>query len=487
MMKSYLALLVIAVVLYQLFDPLNLKQSQNSDHPSHLVPQTCWFSQPSQHKISCYRFIPTDLDGSASDFSLPVALFHARKPAADQPKEALAILLTRLGEPSDINAQYMSWWLDYMRQFGVQRDIVLLTQRGIGRSQPALQCEDQWRYAHQLFQQPFDATQRLQQHRQYQQQCWQFIQQRQLDLSTLSVQQDAADMAQLMSQLGYRRWHLLGDHYGADIGLELVRQAPATLASVSISAPTLAQHYDYAPVQQQLESLCQQDPDCNNLFSVDKAIQHLQPLAQHPYVYSIPSVWQKFLIDEPVHTVIDQSMTQFVIWMQAQYEDAARGLPDMLYQTLFDDSAQLASHASMVVNDRRWYDFNQPVIWAHYCNDRPTPFQQLDNWPKIVNSSECFWPHATTPAPIQSDHVVPLLWIDSALDIITNRAQLAQQLPAQTQRLYSVEQGYGLRGIDACVLATLNQFMRQPDAAIEQDCGGPILLNSVFGLASYDE
>lgn len=473
-MFRYVIAFGVMFLVYSFFDPLNLHSKQSHKNTA-LQAQTCWFSQPNDLDIHCYNFMPTNIAGDASGFKLPLAIFKAKHPPKDQATEALVIKLSRLGESDYINSQYMQWWVEYLAQFPRQ-DVILVGQRGVGRSQPRLQCFDQDRYAFRLFNQPFDAARLLQQHRQYQQACWQTMQQQGVDLSTLSLQQDADDLSQLMTQLNYPRWHLLAEYYGADIALQVAAQGPAHLASVIISAPQSAQYMDYAPVIAKLDHLCQQDTQCSQYVSVAQVMQTLSSLDQAPYQFDLPNNYQRYLVDEPIVTVADFQLLQFSLWMMAQYNSYSRTLPAMLYDLVLDKANLLGNLLADVVNDRLFFEYSQPVIWAHYCNDGFYDFNELDNWPKILTSSECAWPHPTTSARTASSSA-PVLYLESGLDIISDPTRLAMRLPSTAQRVYNPNQGYGLRALDACSLSAVYEFMQ--DGTVTTHCDGPIELDGI--------
>jgi pimeloyl-ACP methyl ester carboxylesterase len=98
------------------------------------------------------------------------------------------------------------------------RDLILLDQRGVGHSRPALDCAPIDDPASGLA-------------------CRNRLTARGIDLSAYTTQENAADVAELGPALGCRQVNLFGYSYGSLLALTVMRQQPQHIRSVILLSP----------------------------------------------------------------------------------------------------------------------------------------------------------------------------------------------------------------------------------------------------------
>nr|WP_243451902.1 alpha/beta fold hydrolase [Sphingosinicella soli] len=110
------------------------------------------------------------------------------------------------------------------------RDIVLLDQRGVGLSRPALTCPEPTR------DERLDGFESESERRDSVRACSE-ANAKIADLSAFSTAENAADVIDVARALGYDRWNILGVSYGTRLGLSVMRLKPEGLRAVVLDSP----------------------------------------------------------------------------------------------------------------------------------------------------------------------------------------------------------------------------------------------------------
>ncbi|MCP4422982.1 MAG: alpha/beta fold hydrolase, partial [Chloroflexi bacterium] len=179
---------------------------------------------------------PFDVDGSANIECGTLTVPEDRS-RADSPMIQLAVAIARApgggsdaapivylaGGPGgsaidDYAADPSSW--DY--PFLQNRDFILLDQRGVGYSQPSLDCPE---FAEAGERDNPDAL------------CYERLTDDGINLDAYNTRENAADVAALRSALGIAEWDLLGISYGTRLALAVMRYHPEGVRAVILDSP----------------------------------------------------------------------------------------------------------------------------------------------------------------------------------------------------------------------------------------------------------
>ena len=213
---------------------------------------TCWFRNDTKLRIDCgYLTVPLhhDRPGGGS-IELAVEVIHTPNP--HPPADPVVVLVggggTLAGNGNAALTGYAPIRLLTSRQ--ADRDLILLDQRGVGHSRPALDCAPIGDLASGLA-------------------CCNRLTARRIDLSAYTTEENAADVAELGPALGYRQVNLLGSSYGSLLALTVMREHPHGIRSVILVSP-LPPQADYladfpgdeARAFQALFDGCAHDPRC---------------------------------------------------------------------------------------------------------------------------------------------------------------------------------------------------------------------------------
>lgn len=177
--------------------------------------------------------------------------------AAGREKSSDPVLFLSGGPGVSATANLGKW---INQPFLKNRDLILVDQRGVGRSEPNLNCpelEDE-RYAD-----PVDAARA----------CRQRLTDLGLDLSLFNSSQSTADLNALRQVMGYAEWNVLGVSYGARLALMMLRDYPQGIRSVILDStyPPQVNAYEtrVANAETALNGLfknCAQNSVCNYTY-----------------------------------------------------------------------------------------------------------------------------------------------------------------------------------------------------------------------------
>ena len=174
------------------------------------------------------------------------------------------------GGPGGSPTRSTQWFLDQVRFLWTGRDLVLFDQRGIGRSKPRLECA-QYRHDYaDIRDRDLDPDEELKLRVEALLGCKRTLSDRGIDLSTYTSASTAADVADIVSAMGYESFNLYGASYGTLLALTVMRDFPAGVRSVILDGvlPLQISHYEthYADRAAAVDLFfrhCEADPACS--------------------------------------------------------------------------------------------------------------------------------------------------------------------------------------------------------------------------------
>ena len=153
-----------------------------------------------------------------------------------------------------------------------ERDLILLDQRGVGRSEPRLECPDYRRERAELPVLDLDPDE-LQREVDALLACKRTLSEQGIDLSAYTPQAIAADVVDLAAAMGYQTYNLYGSSFGTMLALTVMRDFPDHLRSVVLDGvwpPQVnaaeARHANAASALEALFRRCEADPECSRRY-----------------------------------------------------------------------------------------------------------------------------------------------------------------------------------------------------------------------------
>lgn len=122
----------------------------------------------------------------------------------------------------------------YLHAFARDRDIIVIDQRGTGRSKPALFCHEVVYGLDEILQSRHDQHAALVLN--ILTQCHQRLSQYNIHFETFHSAYNARDVVNVMLALGYEQWNLVGVSYGSRLALAMMRDYPQYLRSVILDS-----------------------------------------------------------------------------------------------------------------------------------------------------------------------------------------------------------------------------------------------------------
>lgn len=264
-MRKSLSLLTIAVLLV-LALPL---AAQDASIPQ-FEPARCMFPVPSGQEPECgYLTVPEDRGQPDSQtIKLAVAIF--RSTATDRQPDPIINLE---GGPGGSILENLA--LTFSQRFGDligNRDLILFDQRGVGLSQPALDCREYTDFFHASLDQVFPVDDYVQKINEVITDCGERLAGEGHNLEAYNTVENAADVNDLRLALGYEQVNLYGTSYGTRLALTIMRDHPEAVRSAVIDSiyPLEITNFD-APLNFQrslglLFAGCAADPQCDAAY-----------------------------------------------------------------------------------------------------------------------------------------------------------------------------------------------------------------------------
>ncbi len=122
------------------------------------------------------------------------------------------------------------------------RDFVLFDQRGIGYSQPALDCPEHTQFLYETLDENDSSFQVLNDYYRSIRDCRDFLIDQGINLWSYTTAASAADITDLRVALGYQKLNLLGVSYGTRLALVAMRNYPQAIRSVVLDSTIPPQH-----------------------------------------------------------------------------------------------------------------------------------------------------------------------------------------------------------------------------------------------------
>ena len=173
------------------------------------------------------------------------------------------------GGPGESVVQRTHRFVHDARFIWEERDLILLDPRGVGRSEPRLECPDYQGRKAELRKLDLDPDEALRREVDALLACKRTLSEEGIDVSAYSPQAVAADVADLAAAMGYGTYNLYGRGFGTMLALTVMRDFPENVRGVILDGvwpPQVnaaeARHANAASALHALFRRCEADPDC---------------------------------------------------------------------------------------------------------------------------------------------------------------------------------------------------------------------------------
>lgn len=193
----------------------------------------CRFPVPTGHVVDCGDLaVPENYNAPEGHrIRLHVAILRSSSPTPAP--DPLVILY---GGPGANTLDRLPVAIERFGRVLEQRDIILFDERGVGYSQPSLNCPEIDNLEVEAIDENLDRRQALARRLAAYRRCRDRLERSGIDLRAYSAAALAADTDHLRRALGYDAWNLYGVSYGARQALTIMRDYPEGLRSVVLDS-----------------------------------------------------------------------------------------------------------------------------------------------------------------------------------------------------------------------------------------------------------
>jgi pimeloyl-ACP methyl ester carboxylesterase len=375
------------------------------------------------------------------------------------------------------------------------RDVILFDQRGVGASQPALDCIELTDLSYQVLDEPLSVDQSLQMYNDAAKACAARLKSEGADLAAYTSAASASDVADLRTALGYQQVNLVGISYGTRLALTVMRDHPEGIRSVIIDSvvPLQASGFDVGQSADRafnaLFEACAADTFCNAKYPNLKQVFYdlVDQLNQQPVRFQLPDPRRRGLLD----AVGDGNALMSAVFQAMYSSDIIPQLPGAIYAVKGGDNTLLAYMTYMQLSQldeisegmylsvqcSEEYPFDTADTIAAILAKLSPPLQQFARLGEVDPSvfSVCQAWGTKQPDPVENQPVtssIPTLVMSGSLDPITppEYGQMAAATLSSGHFFEFPGLGHGTSIADDCPRNMAAQFIDDPTRAPDSSC-----------------
>lgn len=355
------------------------------------------------------------------------------------------------------------------------RDVILVDQRGTGKSNP-LKCEFDESLQEKLLGDPELIYPELEK-------C---VENLDADTRFYTTTESIKDLEEVRQAMKIEKWNLIGISYGSRKALTYMKLFPDAIRSVIIDGvvpqqePLAASHEQNLinALRKQFEQ-CQEQPACQEAFGdVEKQMwELLARVEQEEPVIRL----QNFNTGEYEELTLNKDSVAMAIRMFSYSASSMNLLPLMINKANNGQLETIASQANMI-NNMMQQNMTNVELSILCAEDMPFYPEFTDqNGPTLFGSDflektkkTCdYWPHIRADAsfkdPVKSD--IPVLLLSGELDPVTppEFAEIAMQTLTKSQHLIAKGQGHNVFPM-GCIPDIITAFFKDPEKELDTEC-----------------
>lgn len=463
----------------------------------------CAFSPPFISNVECgYLIVPEDRDNPESPtIRLHVAI--ARSTAQDPEPDPLIYLS---GGPGSFALQWLYGNLRNYSNLRRERDVIFFDPRGVGYSEPSLDCPEVMDAFHETRDQPISDAEWVDAQVEATLACRDRLVSAGIDLGAYHSAAMAADVNDLIIALGYDQVNLFGVSYGTRTALTVMRDYPHILRSVVLDSPVPVEAdmfvTDGVKAEQALQVVfqhCAEDDVCSRVYpSLPDVLDELtEKIAEDPVTVRV----RHLVRNEQYDIYVNRSTLGWGLIESLYNYETAVYLPKLVYETylgenasyptlstsleiylLYGDYSSEGQRYSVLCSDEGTFtsletvlENNaavQPAIAAYVNMDAGLTYRICEAWgAKVADPIE--------NQPVVSD--IPALILVGAYDPVTPPSyahQVAENLE-NAQLIEFAGLGHFVFAENRCPQDIVEAFLDDPESMVENRCPELIPFNLI--------
>lgn len=453
-----------------------------SDELSTFEYAACEFEVPDGHEVGCgYLVVPEDRSNPNSQLiRLHVAVFKSINPDP-APDPVIHLVGGPGGSLLDAVSRYLQVGGD---RFLETRDYVMFNQRGTRYAAPALDCPGYTELMWDLAEQGLALEERQERELEFLLSCHTRLVDQGINLKAYNSAENAADVNDLRTALGYQQVNLYGISYGTRLALSMMRDQPEGIRSVILDSvyPPQVNIDEESPANavrsfSAVFESCAADLYCNRTYpDLERTFYRVVAnLNANPVPIVVMNrnvnVDGDYLMDGIYGALYHKDALP---WVPAMIAGAAGGeltFMSDVFEAMFSDPVSFGMFYSMQCHEEVPFESYEDTralaaelpaqIRDHYVS--PYQFELCESW------------DSGTAAPIENEPIVsdtPALVLAGRFDPVTPPAwsKLAAETLNNSYFFEFPNVGHGVIRADECALGIALQFLDDPRTEPDAEC-----------------
>jgi len=456
-------------------------------------PGACPFNVPPGAEVECgFVIVPEDHDNPDGK-TIRLAVAVIRDQSEDHQPDPVILLAGGPGEKVMENGDIM---LQLFGDIHPNRDMIMFDQRGVGLSEPALECPE-WVEAQYELLDEADELVAVQTSFNKLMECNKKLVNEGVNLSAYNSSQSAADVNTIREALGYEQLNLFGGSYGSFLAQAVAREYPEMLRSVAMNSvyPLEVSFLVESPLvtsQGALDLLasCENDEICNQAYPdlTEIFFETIERLNEEPVMITVThggsgKDYDVLLTGDRVYGNLLGFMyiTQFIPLLPQAIYDVYNGDYDLMaqlqgtYLSLYEATSRGMMFSVLCTEDligKEWEDLIAnyeaiPIPLSDKVDPEETKpysiFAICEGW-GVEEAAASF------KEPLVSD--IPTLLLGGEFDPVTP-IEFAEDVAETLSNSYLYEfdgVGHNIMAASDCARKTMGEFFQDPSQAPGASC-----------------
>jgi pimeloyl-ACP methyl ester carboxylesterase len=457
------------------------------------VEGDCGFEVPVGTRPRCGTVtVPMSWETGEGQVILPVAVFEST--ASDPAPDPVVYLEGGPGGHALETIRFVT--ADLLQPLQDRGDVVFFDQRGVGLSEPRLDCEEVTALQRELENQA-DVDRDEAETRTFEalRECSERLSGLGVDLGQYHSINNAHDVDAIRRALGYDQWNLYGISYGTKLGLEVMRQHPEGVRTAvldSVFPPQVDSTRDnpstFVASYEAVVAACEQEPACAATGDLEAELRRLaQSLDADPLLVDVVDP----LTGESAEIYVDgDGLVELVT--QALYSPLwFTDLPELVAELEAGETGALEQFLGQQRANEAF--FTDGMFYAIECNEEVAfsdpaavaeavpadPFGLLDTFEYASNVGTLAFgtcdAFGSVTAPPESDEAVasdiPTLLMAGSFDPVTpvSWAEATADTLPNSHVVVAPAEAHGVSP-GRCGMSVVRQFLDAPDARPDASC-----------------
>jgi pimeloyl-ACP methyl ester carboxylesterase len=236
-------------------------------------PADCLFDVPSGYQAECgYVLVPESRNPATADNTNEIRLSVAVLKSFSASPEPDPVIYFE-GGPGGHSMAFGDFYADAFTPFLETRDVIIFDQRGVGYSEPDMMCTNVLELSYELLDEDLSIDEELAVYDEAYFECRERMLSEGTNLLAYNTDENAADVRDIATALGYARVNVFGISYGSRLALEVMRDYPEIVRSSVIDGvypPNIDAYPEFIPNSDRVFNMlfdgCAADAACDAAF-----------------------------------------------------------------------------------------------------------------------------------------------------------------------------------------------------------------------------